>query len=340
MFSFEWIGHSLSHIHCQRSGRRGKWANLWGVRTLTTPHGSSTQTIENMSNAPDSRALGDFLRSRREALTPDDVGLPDHGGRRRVAGLRRTEVAQLASISVEYYTRLEQGRVRASVTVLECLVRALQLDADAGRYAYELAARADQQPQRQATGEAPRPAVGRLLDRMEGTPAIVLGRCLDVLGWNDAAVALYLDFASLPVRERNYLRLMFLHPGFRALHRDWENDARTAVGAVRLESAANLNDSRLAQLVGELSVRDHDFRAWWAGQQLSGRYQGTKRYRHPLVGDLDLDCDTWNSPDGTGQRLMILTAEPGTPSADSLRILTSWTASEQGRRPERTQNRP
>ncbi|MFE3074406.1 helix-turn-helix domain-containing protein [Streptomyces sp. NPDC059247] len=279
-----------------------------------------------MSAEPDPRALGAFLRARREALTPRAAGLPQDDRGRRVAGLRRTEVAQLASISVEYYTRLEQGRVRASSTVLESLVRALRMDADAERYAYELASRADEQPRRRDIQERPRPPVRRLLDRLDGTPAIVLGRRLDILGWNGPAVALYLDFAALPVRERNYLWLMFLHPAFRALHRDWENDARTAVGALRLECAADLRDPRLTRIVGELSLRDEDFRAWWAGQQLSGKYRGVKRYRHPLVGDLDLDCDTWNSPDGTGQRLMLLTAEAGTPSADALRVLTSWTA--------------
>ncbi|MFG2045517.1 hypothetical protein [Dactylosporangium sp. NPDC048998] len=166
------------------------------------------------------------------------------------------------------------------------------------------------------------------------TPAIVLGKRLDILGWNNAATALYLDFSALPVKERNYLRLMFLHPGFRALHREWEHDARTAVGAVRLEAAGNLHDSELTQLVGELSLRDEDFRTWWAQQQLSGRYQGVKYYRHALVGDLALDCDTWNSPDGTGQRLMVLTAEPGTPSADALRILTAWQEPREADRPE------
>ena len=293
---------------------------------MATHRPASAADNGGMSTGSDPRALGAFLRVRRAALTPAEVGLSGAVGRRRVAGLRRTEVAQLASISVEYYTRLEQGRVRASATVLESLVRALRLDADAQRYVYELAERADAQPRLRGTQERLRPAIRRLLDRLEGTPALVLGRRLDILGWNQAAVALYLDFATIPVRERNYLWLMFLHPGFRALHRDWEHDARAAVGAVRLDSAVDLHDPQLTRLVGQLSLRDEAFRTWWAGQQLSGKYQGIKRYRHPLVGEVDLDCDTWNSPDGTGQRLMILTAEPGTRSADALSILTAWVA--------------
>jgi transcriptional regulator with XRE-family HTH domain len=278
----------------------------------------------DMSNSANWRTLGAFLRARREALTPEDAGLPPGAGQRRVKGLRRTEVAQLASISIEYYTRLEQGRVRASAAVLDTLIRALRLDEDAQRYVYELADRTDDQPQPTRIRGTAQPAMRRLLDRLEGTPAIVLGSCLEILAWNDAAVALYLDFGALPVNERNYLRLMFLHPGFRALHREWEYDARAALGTVRLESAKNPGDALLTQLVGELSMRDDDFRVWWAEQQLSGRYEGVKHYQHPLVGELILTVDTWNSPDGSGQRLMMLSAEPATSSGDALRILTSW----------------
>ncbi|TDW21901.1 helix-turn-helix domain-containing protein [Kribbella kalugense] len=277
-----------------------------------------------MSNPANWRTLGAFLRARREALSPEDAGLPPGAGQRRVKGLRRAEVAQLASISIEYYTRLEQGRVRASAAVLDTLIRALRLDEDAQRYVYELADRTDDQPQPTRLRGTAQPAMRRLLDRLEGTPAIVLGRCLEILAWNEAAVALYLDFGALPVNERNYLRLMFLHPGFRALHREWEYDARAALGTVRLESAKNPGDAVLTQLVGELSMKDDDFRVWWAQQQLSGRYEGIKRYQHPLVGELNLDVDTWNSPDGSGQRLMMLSAEPASSSGDALRILTSW----------------
>lgn len=280
--------------------------------------------MDRMTDTTDDRALGAFLRARREALLPADVELPEGAGPRRVAGLRRTEVAQLANISVEYYTRLEQGRVRASTTVLESLVQALRLDDDAQRYVYELSGRTDEQPTHRVDREATQPAIRRLLDGLEGTPAIALGRRLDVLAWNDAAIALYLDFTRLPVHERNYLRLMFLHPQFRAMHLDWEHDARTAVGAVRLESSRDLHDPDLARLVGELSLKDADFRTWWAQQALSSRYKGTKRYLHPLVGEITLDADTWNSPDGSGQRLMVLSAPQGTPSYDALRILTSW----------------
>ncbi|BBB01168.1 putative DNA-binding protein [Actinacidiphila reveromycinica] len=279
-----------------------------------------------MTSDSDSRALGAFLKARRAQLTPRECGLPEADSGRRVAGLRREEVAGLAAISVDYYTRLEQGRVRASVPVLSTLARALRLDEDQQRYLYELAGRADARPRRRRPAERVRPPMRRLLDQLTQSPALVLGKRLDVLAWNPAAVALYTDFAALPANRRNYLRLVFTHPEVRRLHRNWDHDAREAVAALRMEAAADPDDPELAQLVGELSLQDPDFLTWWAEHRVNSASYGTKHYRHRLVGDLTLDCDTWAGPDGSGQRLMILTAEPGSPSHDALRILASWHA--------------
>ncbi|MFE4453274.1 helix-turn-helix domain-containing protein [Streptomyces sp. NPDC056796] len=273
--------------------------------------------------------LGAFLRSRRAQLTPRECGLPETGSARRVAGLRREEVAGLAAISVDYYTRLEQGRVRASAPVLATLARALRLDDDQQAYLYELAGRGDSRPRRR-TAQRTRPAMLRLLGQLPHTPALVLGRRLDVLAWNAAASALYTDFSAVRPERRNYLRLLFTDPAIRHLHRDWRHDARDAVAALRMEAAADPDDPALAGLVGELTIRDEDFRTWWAEHHVNGATHGTKHYRHHLVGDLTLDCDTWGSPDGSGQRLMVLTAPPGSPSHDALRILTSWTTAEPG----------
>ncbi|MFD7708790.1 helix-turn-helix domain-containing protein [Streptomyces sp. NPDC059786] len=270
--------------------------------------------------------LGAFLKARRAQLAPRDCGLPETDSRRKVAGLRREEVALLAAISVDYYTRLEQCRVRASASVLAALARALRLDDDQQRYLYELAGRADARPRGRRPAQRVRPAVRRLLDQLAETPAMALGKRLDILAWNPAAAALYTDFARIPADRRNYVRLLFTDPVVRALYRNWEHDARDAVAALRMEAAAGPEDPELARLVGELSVRDADFRIWWAEHRVVGSAYGTKHYRHRLVGDLTLDCDTWSSPDGSGQRLMVLTAEPGTPSHDALRILASWTA--------------
>ncbi|MFJ7495131.1 helix-turn-helix domain-containing protein [Streptomyces sp. NPDC097727] len=282
-----------------------------------------------MKPTPDSH-LGAFLRARRAQLTPQECGLPDTGSARRVAGLRREEVARLAAISVDYYIRLEQGRVRASAPVLTTLVRALRLDDDQTQYLYQVAGHSSAVPRRRRPVQRIRPPMRRLLDQLTEAPALVLGRRLDILAWNPAAIALYTDFPALRPRCRNYVNLLFTDPVVRAMHLDWEHDARDAVAALRSEAAADPDDPELARLVGELSVKEPDFRTWWAEHHVSGAGYGTKRYRHPLVGDLTLDCDTWAGPEGSGQRLMVLTAEPGSPSHDALRILASWTTEVRG----------
>ncbi|MFJ7495138.1 helix-turn-helix domain-containing protein [Streptomyces sp. NPDC097727] len=278
-----------------------------------------------MTSHSDPRALGEFLKARRAQLDPEECGLPDTDSARRVAGLRREEVARLAAISVDYYIRLEQGRVRASAPVLATLVRALRLDDDQQSYLYEVAGRSTDRPRRaNRSVQQVRPAMLRLLGQLPEAPALVLGRRLDVLAWNAAAVALYTDFASIPADRRNYLRLMFTDPGIREMHQEWAHDARDAVAALRMEAATDPGNPDLDRLVDDLSLQDADFRTWWAEHRVNSATYGTKHYRHPVVGDLTLDCDTWAGANDSGQRLMILTAETGSPSHDALRILTSW----------------
>jgi len=287
--------------------------------------------MDGMSPAPVPDELGAFLKARRGQLSPRDVGLPDAGARRKVAGLRREEVAQLAAISVDYYTRLEQGRVQASAPVLATLSRALRLDNDQQAYLYSIAGKTDARPRRRRAVQQVRPAMRRLLEQLTQTPAIVLGRRMDILAWNPMAAALFVDFGQVPAARRNYVRLLFSDPVIRGMHRQWEHDARDAVAALRMEGANDPGDPDLARLVGELSVADPSFRTWWAERWVNSASYGTKHYRHAAVGDLTLDCDTWHSPDGSGQRLMVLTAEPGTSSHDALRILASWNATQDGR---------
>lgn len=270
-----------------------------------------------------SHTLGEFLKTRRAALTPRDVGIDAVGSQRRVVGLRREEVAQLASISVDYYTRLEQGRVVASASVLATLERALRLSDDQRTLLYELAGRGSALPRRRRA-ELVRPAMRRLLDQLTESPAIVLGKRMDVLAWNSSASALFVDFDAIPGRERNYVRLLFTDSRMRGLHVDWQSAAETAVASLRMEAARDPSDPGLARLVGELSVLDSDFSRWWSSFSASTATYGIKHYRHPLVGELELDCDVWGSPDGSDQRLMVLTAEPGTASHDALRFLASW----------------
>jgi transcriptional regulator with XRE-family HTH domain len=297
--------------------------------------------MDDMTSASVPGDLGAFLMARRAQLSPRDVGLSETGARRKVSGLRREEVAQLAAISVDYYTRLEQGRVRASASALAVLARALRLDEDQQAYLYEIAGKADARPGRRRAAQRVRPAMQRLLDQLTQTPAVVLGTRMDILAWNSMAEALYTDFGQFPGPHRNYVRLLFTDPVIRSMHLEWDHDARDAVAALRMKAANDPGDPELARLVGELSVADPDFRAWWAEHHVNTASYGTKHYRHRTVGDLTLDCDTWDSPDGSGQRLMVLTAEPGTPSHDALRILTSWTAGEAVRPgpPQRDPNR-
>lgn len=267
--------------------------------------------------------LGAFLKARRAELTPAQVGLGDDGTVRRVPGLRRDEVARLAAMSTGYYTRIEQGRLPASATVLASLVRALRLDEAQRSYLYELAGQVPARSRRRPVQRV-RPSVQRMLDGLGHLPALVLGRHDDILAWNAAAAALYLDFGKLPARERNYVRLLFLDPVMRDLYVDWEAAGRISAARLRMETAGNLDDPRLAELVGELTVRSPEFREWWNGRIVTDLTAGTKRYRHPLVGPLTLDCDTWTSPDDPHIMFMVLTAEADSHGDQALRILTSW----------------
>ncbi|MFG2628599.1 helix-turn-helix domain-containing protein [Streptomyces sp. NPDC048473] len=269
--------------------------------------------------------LGEFLKARRAELSPRTVGLPETGGPRRVEGLRREEVAQLAAISTDYYTRLEQGRMPASGPVLTTLAQVLHLDDDQRDYLFELAGKDHARPRRR-TLQTVQPQLQRLLDDLTATPAVVMGRRMDILAWNSLAAALMTDFAHVPEKKRNYTRILFTDPAMRTLYDDWENVARTAVSQLRMEAAKYPDDSRLTALVGELSVQDADFRQWWAAHNVAARTVGTKVLHHPVAGELTLDWDTLTASTDPDQQLIVWTAEPGTPTYDGLRILASWAA--------------
>ncbi|WP_333777912.1 helix-turn-helix domain-containing protein [Streptomyces sp. IBSBF 3136] len=276
-----------------------------------------------MSSSARPDELGAFLKARRAELDPRTAGLPDTGGRRRVSGLRREEVAVLASISTDYYTRLEQGRMQASAPVLNTLARVLNLDDDQRTYMLEVAGRLPARPARRAAQRV-QPRLRRLLDDLGTTPGIVLGRRMDILAWNPLAAALITDFSTIPEKHRNYIRLLFTEPSMRNLYADWANVAHACVAQLRMEAARDSENPRLAGLVGELSLQDADFRRWWAAHHVAVRGVGTKVLRHPVVGDLTLDWDTLAPTVDADQHLVIWTAEPGSPSHDALRILASW----------------
>jgi transcriptional regulator with XRE-family HTH domain len=267
--------------------------------------------------------LGEFLRARRAVLDPHQAGMPDDGRLRRVPGLRREELAQLAHVSVDYIVRLEQGRTRrVSRPVLDALADALQLAPDERDYLFTVA---DVAPARQPSQPDVDARLRQLLDTMPDIPAVILNRRIDVLAWNRGAAALLTDFGALPAAGRNLIRLTFLDPIFRSLYADWPRAARDCVAVLRMEAGRNPHDPVLSALVGELSVRDPDFRTWWAGHQVRGPRQLTKTYHHPVAGTLVLDVQQFSVDTHPDQQLVAFTAEPHSPSQEALRFLLQWT---------------
>ncbi|MFJ9031383.1 helix-turn-helix transcriptional regulator [Streptomyces sp. NPDC102274] len=277
--------------------------------------------------------LGDFLRARRADSDPHQAGFPDDGRLRRVPGLRREELAQLAHVSVDYIVRLEQGRTRrVSRPVLDALADALHLAPDERAYLFTLADVAPAAPERRSGRCDVAPRLRQLLETMHDVPAMVLHRGIDVLAWNRAAAALLTDFGALPPTERNLIRLTFLDAPFRALYADWPLAARECVAVLRMEAGRTPHDPALAALVGELSVRDPDFRTWWAGHQVRGPRQLTKTYAHPVVGRITLDVQQFTVDTHPDQFLIAYTAPPDSPSREALDFLLRWAAGRVGGR--------
>ncbi|MBD0421154.1 helix-turn-helix domain-containing protein [Streptomyces sp. TRM S81-3] len=279
-----------------------------------------------MDGQLDRRAeLSEFLRTRRARLKPQDVGLPAYGRHRRVPGLRREELAQLAGMSVAYYTRLEQGNGRnVSAEVLDAIARALRLSDAEHAHLMHLA-----KPTRTRKRSAPRPqqvrvALLQLLESIETVPAYVAGRRTDILAWNRTAAALFGDWGRLPAQERNWARLVFLDPQSRELFVDWDQKASDIVSFLRMDAGRHPDDPQLSALVGELSVKSEEFRRLWATHDVKEKTYGVKRMRHPLVGDLTLSFETFRMVDDEDQSLITYHAEPGSPSAEALRLLASW----------------
>ena len=274
---------------------------------------------------PRPEELGAFLRARRGDLTPAAVGLANGAGPRRVRGLRREEVAQLALISADYYTRLEQGRLAgASPAVLDAIAAALRLTPDERTYLFQLAGKDDDRASRRRDGvERVHPQLQLLVDNLQDCPAMILGRWLDILGWNSLATAVFRDFAAVPVSQRNFLRMLFLDPQVRDRYVDWPTMARICVGSVRA-TTEGVVEPRLAALVGELALSDADFRTWWAERHAVYQTRGTKTLTHPEAGEYPLDWQVLRSPDD-GQFLMVMTAPPDSHSLDVLRRLAERT---------------
>jgi transcriptional regulator with XRE-family HTH domain len=272
----------------------------------------------------------EFLATRRAKLTPDQAGVPLYGQRRRVPGLRREEVAQLAGVSADYYTRLEKGNLRgASDSVLDAIARALQLDEAERAHLLDLAraARAGaREPRRRPQPQQVRPSLQHLLDAMTSAAAFVRNRRLDILAINPLGRAFYTPLYDAAAHPVNLARYCFLDPGAAEFYPDWEEAADTTVAILRTEAGRDPYNRALTDLVGELATRSDAFGTRWAAHDVRLHHTGSKRFRHPIVGDLAVAFNATELPADPGLTLTVYTAEPGTESAEKLALLASWGA--------------
>ncbi|MEU5958060.1 helix-turn-helix transcriptional regulator [Streptomyces sp. NPDC047525] len=278
--------------------------------------------------APEQYTGGDelarFLRARRTQTSPQSAGLTPGPGVRRTPGLRREELATLAGVSIDYYTRLERGKeTRPSPGVVDALARALQLDDDEHHHLRELAARAA----RYAPEPPPppsrtvRPHLKLVLETMRPNPAYIVSRSMDLLAWNPAGLALYAGLADWPATQRNLARYLFLHPTAHDLFPDWESLVRGCVARLRAEAGTNPDAPDLTHLVGELLLKSPDFAKLWERYEVIGRKKLQKTFQHPQVGTLTLSSQSMHLDGTPGRRLSVYTAEPGTPDHDAMLLL-------------------
>ena len=273
--------------------------------------------------------IREFLASRRAKITPEQAGLPSYGGRRRVPGLRREEVALLAGVSVDYYTKLERGNLNGvSDTVLDSVAKALQLDEAECSHLFDLA-RATTTTRRApgfAIEQRIRPTVRQILDAMPAVPAYVRNGRRDILAANRLGYALYSELYADRARPVNVARFVFLNPRAHTFFLDWPTAANDMVAALRSEAGKNPYDRDLSDLVGELSTRSDEFATRWASHNVRFHRSGLKDIRHPVVGNLHLTFEAMELPADPGLSLIVYGAEPGSTSEDALRLLASWEA--------------
>jgi transcriptional regulator with XRE-family HTH domain len=273
--------------------------------------------------------IREFLASRRAKISPERAGLPLYGSKRRVPGLRREEVALLADISVEYYTRLERGEARGvSNDVLDAVSRALQLDEAEHAHLLDLVRVANlvHPPRRSSSPQQVRPSIRRLVDALATIPAFVFNGRHDVLYANPLAEALFIELLSDPVRPPNSARYLYLDPRAKTFYADWDSVAHDVVAALRSEAGRSPYDRALSDLVGRLSTRSEEFRVMWASHDVRFHRTGVKRFRHPLVGDLTLTWDSLPLPADPGLALATYSPDPGSPSEAALSELVGWAA--------------
>lgn len=272
--------------------------------------------------------LADFLRQRRAALQPEDVGLPG-GGRRRTPGLRREEVAQLAGVGTTWYTWLEQGReVRASLDVLEAIARALRMDS-AERTHLILLGRGEQPPPCKSPAERVSPTLRRLVENLGPNPAYILGRRWDYLAWNDAAVALLGDLGAIPRAQRNHAWLTFTDPARREMFTDWERSSRILAAKFRADSARHLGDPEFEALIKALGESSPEFCRAWKRHEVTSSGEGRKDLIHPVAGMLSFSHAVFHPHESAEQRLILYSPLPENDTAQKLAGLMAGRAGAQ-----------
>lgn len=274
----------------------------------------------------------EFLASRRARISPEQAGIEPGVGRRRVAGLRRDEVARLAGVSVDYYTRVERGNLTGvSDSVLDAVARALKLDRAERDHLRDLARTANVGARPRAAKTPPtrlRPTLQHLLDSITGAVAIVGNTRMDLVAANDLGFALYSDMYRTSARPANHSRFIFLDPRAHDFYPDWDRAANVNVAILRRDAGRNPFDKELTDLVGELSVRSDEFRRRWAAHDVRRHYSGAKQFQHSAVGLLELNFHVMDLEDDPGHTLTVYTAAPGSPSEEGIKLLASWAATE------------
>jgi transcriptional regulator with XRE-family HTH domain len=278
-----------------------------------------------------SSEIREFLMSRRARLTPEQAGLPHFGGRRRVDGLRREEVALIAGISVEYYTRLERGNATGvSESVLDGISRALQLDDAEHAHLHDLVRAATASPRtvRRGTTKAAQVTAGvrQMIDAMKDVAVLIQNGRGDIVASNSLGEAVYSQMFDQPQRQPNFGRFVFLDPRSQEFYLNWDDSARQTVALLRSEAGRAPNDRALSNLVGELSTRSDMFRSLWAAHNVREHRTGVKDVHHPIVGDITLSFEGLQLTSARGLLMLPYTAEPGSASHDKLQLLANWTA--------------
>ena len=281
----------------------------------------------------DNRAeVREFLSTRRARITPDQVGLPA-GANRRVEGLRRSEVAALAGVSVEYYTKLERGALAgASPEVLDAIARALHLDDAERAHLFDLAHAASPvaRPPRRRNPRCwtPHPSLQWMLDAVTMGPAFVRNGRMDILAANALARAFYMDTFDMPARPPNIARFTFLDERAYEFYPDWDNFAGITVAILRTEAGRDPHNKELHDLIGELTTRSKEFGRLWSAHNVRHHGSGFKTFRHSVVGEMTLAYEGMEMESEPGLSITIYTAEPGSPSAERMQLLASWAASD------------